>query len=45
MEPKSEEDVIDMDEESKSAEVLDEVDPDEEDDPEPEEVPEKKEKK
>lgn len=38
MEPKSEEDVLDMDEEAKSDEVLDEIDPEEETDPEPEEV-------
>ena len=33
---KSEVDVVDMDDESKSAELLDEVEPDEETDPEPE---------
>lgn len=42
MEPKSEEDILDMDEDAKSDEVLDEIDPEEETDLEPDEVPEKK---
>lgn len=41
MPPKDEEEVVDMDEQSKSDEVLDESEVDEDTDPEPEEVPEK----